>query len=258
MAKPQIERGYTPIANELLEVILRARFQYQELKILLAIARMTYGWSKKEAQISYGALARAIMYHRNNVVASCLRLERDKVLKIGRGGGKFQTNVVSINKNYEEWLNRELVDNSLGVLCPDMAGMPCVDIAGVPSRGAMPTHSMGAMPTHSPLNQPKTNGLKQAVKQGSRPVENLKNQKQNLSNLLKGKEKAITGPDPREIVNALSLEGFDIGKIWGAIVQSRKKNNPAGYLVSILGDPKFQISDSAMEQAKKEMRHYDY
>jgi len=49
---PQLENGYTPIANELLEAIMSSGIGGSELKIVLAICRMTYGWSRKEAEIS--------------------------------------------------------------------------------------------------------------------------------------------------------------------------------------------------------------
>lgn len=50
---PQLEDGYTPIANELLEAVLRSDLSRQESKILFAIMRQTYGWHRKEAPISY-------------------------------------------------------------------------------------------------------------------------------------------------------------------------------------------------------------
>ena len=49
---PQLENGYTPIANELLEGILLNNIGYAELKVLITIMRQTYGWSRKEAEIS--------------------------------------------------------------------------------------------------------------------------------------------------------------------------------------------------------------
>lgn len=49
---PQLENGYTPIANELLEGILLARLGSAEIKVILVVLRQTYGWSRKEAEIS--------------------------------------------------------------------------------------------------------------------------------------------------------------------------------------------------------------
>lgn len=52
LGNPQLENGYTPIANELLEGIILNNLGSAEFKVLLAVMRMTYGWSRKEAEIS--------------------------------------------------------------------------------------------------------------------------------------------------------------------------------------------------------------
>jgi len=49
---PQLENGYTKIANELLEGILLSDLSKDELKITIAIIRQTYGWGKKMEAIS--------------------------------------------------------------------------------------------------------------------------------------------------------------------------------------------------------------
>jgi phage replication O-like protein O len=49
---PQVEDGFTRFANELLEAICRTRFTTNESQILLFLARMTYGYSRKSARIS--------------------------------------------------------------------------------------------------------------------------------------------------------------------------------------------------------------
>lgn len=259
MSNPQIENGYTRISNELLEAILRAKFQYQELKILFAIMRMTYGWQKKEAQISYGALSRALCYARQNILISCKSLERDRVIKIARGEGRFNTNVVSINKNYSEWLGRGAVDNSKQVSCVDMTAVSCVDMTGS-AKGVMRRHDSGVMRRHDPLNKPKENGLNKAERKEKSAVNKKdKNpQKQNLARLLKGHEGEIKEKNPSNLVILLTAAGYEMTKAWGAIVQARGKSNPAGYLISILADPKHQIADSAYEQAKLEMRKHGF
>lgn len=256
MAKPQIENGYTKIANELLEAILRAKFQYQELKILLAIVRLTYGWSRKEAEISYGTLARLTGFKRQNVLIACQSLEKDFVLIIKKGEGRFKTNVLSVNKNFSDWAGRLPVDNSKQVSCVDMTGCHAYALQGV-----MPTHDIGVMPTHSPLNKPKES-IKETLKKVISAVEKNGNenqsQKQKLSKLLKGQESEITGTDPRGLVGILTKAGYEQTRAWGAIVQARRKDNPAAYLISILADPKYQIADVAYEQAKLEMRKWRY
>ena len=52
MANPQIEDGYTPIADELLEAMCRLTLGEAEWKVFNAIIRKTYGYKKKKDQIS--------------------------------------------------------------------------------------------------------------------------------------------------------------------------------------------------------------
>ena len=57
MKTPQVEDGYTRIANELLEAILRFDFSKREQKIVLAVIRKTYGFGKTSDDISLSQLA---------------------------------------------------------------------------------------------------------------------------------------------------------------------------------------------------------
>ncbi|WP_374993057.1 replication protein, partial [Burkholderia multivorans] len=49
---PQIEDGYTRIANELYEAILGFGFTQRQLLVLLTVLRKTYGYGKKEDDMS--------------------------------------------------------------------------------------------------------------------------------------------------------------------------------------------------------------
>ena len=54
---PQLEDGYTRIANELLEALIRYPFSAGECKVLLGVIRLTYGWRRRSHPISQRALA---------------------------------------------------------------------------------------------------------------------------------------------------------------------------------------------------------
>lgn len=53
MANPQLEDGYTRIANELLEAICKFPFNGSQFRILLFLIRKTYGWHKTTDKIAY-------------------------------------------------------------------------------------------------------------------------------------------------------------------------------------------------------------
>lgn len=103
MASPQCENGYTKIANELLDAIIRTRFPGQEMRIMLAVLRRTYGFGKKADQISYGQLAQATEIPRTRVIEHVKSL----VSKKGLGSlvnGTRRPLTLWINKDFEEWM----------------------------------------------------------------------------------------------------------------------------------------------------------
>lgn len=52
MASPQLENGYTRIANELLEATAKFPFTGAQLRLILFLWRKTYGFRKKVDEIS--------------------------------------------------------------------------------------------------------------------------------------------------------------------------------------------------------------
>lgn len=49
MSNPQIENGYTKIANELLEALIQAELSGAEYRIVCFIIRQTYGYNQKQS-----------------------------------------------------------------------------------------------------------------------------------------------------------------------------------------------------------------
>ena len=47
MANPQLEDGYTEIANEILEALMRLHLSPNQWQVILCIIRKTYGFKKK-------------------------------------------------------------------------------------------------------------------------------------------------------------------------------------------------------------------
>lgn len=252
MANPQKENGYTALANELLEAILLHPFTGQELKTILFIARETYGWSRKKSQISYTEIARSTAISRRNVIKICQRLVSNGVL-FYQGTGDRHARLFGIQKNYESW-------GGYASDAQDTRPSDAQDTRKRQSSDPQDTRSSDAQDTT--LLKQENNIVKQAEKKGIRPVDNSeKNEtkKREIARLIKGFESQITNGDPRELVNILlSATGFDPLRVWGSIVQARSKRNPAGYLVIALGDPLYAVADSAMDQARREMRKLNY
>jgi len=58
LASPQIESGYSPVSNELLEAIYQTTFNATQLKIILFIIRYTFGFSRKQHKISVNFISK--------------------------------------------------------------------------------------------------------------------------------------------------------------------------------------------------------
>jgi len=97
MADPQIEDGYTKIANELLEQISRVNLSSYELRVLMAIIRKTYGFNKKEDYISLSQLAEITGIRDNNI---CRTLKKLKAKNMVVSNGHVQ----GIQKDYDKWV----------------------------------------------------------------------------------------------------------------------------------------------------------
>jgi phage replication O-like protein O len=102
MASPQTENGYTKFANELMEALARNRIPGQELRVVLAVARKTYGYGKKQDAISYGQIAQMTDIPRTRVIKHVQSLVSKMVLgSLNNGTRKPPT--LWINKDYETW-----------------------------------------------------------------------------------------------------------------------------------------------------------
>ena len=116
MADPQTENGYTRIANELLEAMIRQKMSSSELRILLFIARKTYGFSKTWDRISYSQFSKATGINRNHVYRSIKNLKENNVVEcrtvLHRVTGKPYTVEYKIQKDHERWRTRAKAQSS--------------------------------------------------------------------------------------------------------------------------------------------------
>lgn len=97
MANPQKENGFTAIANEILEHLVKVRLPPSEKDLILFIIRKTYGYGKKEDRISLTQFEKATDLSRPTVVKALKNLlSRKMVVKVGL--------LLRFNKDYENWV----------------------------------------------------------------------------------------------------------------------------------------------------------
>jgi len=103
MASPQKENGFTSIANELLGEILKSDFTLRELKIILTVIRFTYGFNRKQAELSVRFISEATgikFYHLSDSINT---LVSKNVLTINDSDNHKQGRILKLNKDYETW-----------------------------------------------------------------------------------------------------------------------------------------------------------
>lgn len=106
MASPQLKNGYTRIANELLNEIMKVNLNGTQFRLVLAIWRYTYGFKRKSHPMSVTYLAELINTSRSAVDRELNALiERNmvKIVEVNERG----TRVLSVNKNHKEWGKQE-------------------------------------------------------------------------------------------------------------------------------------------------------
>lgn len=108
MARPKLENGYSPIANEILEALAKVNISPGETRILNTIIRNSYGWKRKEAKLSLNDFEKATginKKHLNRYIGGGKDtnglIEKKMINRITRTGDKKPS--YSIQKDYEKW-----------------------------------------------------------------------------------------------------------------------------------------------------------
>jgi phage replication O-like protein O len=82
MADVQLENGYVKIANELLDAVIRLRLTGYQTSIFFSIIRKTYGFNKREDQISLSQFEEMAGIARRNVYRTVQELQSMNLITI--------------------------------------------------------------------------------------------------------------------------------------------------------------------------------
>lgn len=104
---PQLEDGYTRIANELLEAVYRSKFSASQLSILLMVWRYTYGFQRKDHELAVSYISLHTGIHQQQVKKELSYLIDANVLKVTREATKTDSRKIAFNKNYTQWVIHE-------------------------------------------------------------------------------------------------------------------------------------------------------
>lgn len=102
MASPQKENGFTPIANEILEQLVKIDLLGAELRVLLFIIRKTYGYQKKFDRISFTQFEKGTGISRQTINKTIKNLmSKGLIVKICLPGGNIGYSFI---KDHENWV----------------------------------------------------------------------------------------------------------------------------------------------------------
>lgn len=101
MASPQVENGYTRIANELLEAICNKLTNSTWIRLLFWTIRLTYGFNRKEVQSNYAAYATKLNLTEETIKCALLELSDRKIITYVVINKK--SFIIACNKDYEKW-----------------------------------------------------------------------------------------------------------------------------------------------------------
>lgn len=99
----QLENGFTRIANELLDALAMQPLNGTQWRILIVVFRYTYGFNRKEHELSEAFISKASGIHRKQIGRELNVLIKDNLLSVKKAATFSSSRILAFNKNYESW-----------------------------------------------------------------------------------------------------------------------------------------------------------
>jgi phage replication O-like protein O len=109
LADVQYENGFTKVAHKILEETMKLKLSPTQFKIILAVWRYTYGFNRKDHEMSLTFLAEAIRAHKQGVKKDLDKLIEMKILIVTEESTFSKSRKIAFNKNYDSWINLQSV-----------------------------------------------------------------------------------------------------------------------------------------------------
>lgn len=108
MANVQLEHGFARIANEILDALAMQPLNGTQWRILIVVFRYTYGFNRKETNLSEGYISKATGIDRRNIRREMQGLIKLNILKVVKEASFTTSRIISFNKDYEQWVGVNL------------------------------------------------------------------------------------------------------------------------------------------------------
>jgi phage replication O-like protein O len=101
LANVQCENGYTMVANEIFEQMAKVKLSPTQYRLLFVIWRYTYGFKRKEHDMSLAFLSNATGCDKRQIQRELKGLDDKNIINQKIKSGSFRK--ITFNKNYETW-----------------------------------------------------------------------------------------------------------------------------------------------------------
>lgn len=101
MASPQLEKGHTRIAHDIVEALVRSNLSGAQIRTVLWILRLTYGFQRKDMITNVGAFATKLKSTKGYVKEVFQDLEKVSVIAVE--WATPETCKVLFNKDFDKW-----------------------------------------------------------------------------------------------------------------------------------------------------------
>ena len=161
--KAQLKFGFTQVANDLLEALIKALVNGTQFRIIMLVLRKSYGFHRKECSVSESYIAARLGIKRQNVHRELKVLLGRKILSEVRPATFTSPRILAIDQDYGTWL--------IGLEVPELnTGIEC-DSSSVIENG-----SSTGIESDSHLNKPVKKQLTPIAPKGATDEPNDKQQ----------------------------------------------------------------------------------
>lgn len=110
MANPQLKKGYTSIAHEIMRAFMKLSINGTQFRLLCVLLEKTYGWHKTVDAIAISQFEKDTGITNNRLITRELhKLENRNIIMVERSDGL--TNLYKFNKDYDQWDDKHCLSN---------------------------------------------------------------------------------------------------------------------------------------------------
>ena len=104
MTEAIMQKGFTALPNSILKILMSS-FTIAETRILLTIARYTYGYNRDRASLPLAFISSEVGISKTNVAKSVRSLINRKIITVYSKATYTRSKVIGINPDLSQWVD---------------------------------------------------------------------------------------------------------------------------------------------------------